>query len=131
MQLDEKKNSLASKFLKILCLFVSKTYQILFVQFGMYVLCAKRKVQWVFTYQNGKFEVWYVFCFWMGRKNRYKYIPYFNNTLWYVQEEKTDWVLFEFYIPNVICAIWYVYLCAKRKFYWLFTYQSVNIQFGM
>ena len=37
MQLDEKKNSLASKFLKILCLFVSKTYQMLFVQFDMYV----------------------------------------------------------------------------------------------
>ena len=36
MQLDEKKNSLVSIFLKILCLFVSKTYQILFVQFGMY-----------------------------------------------------------------------------------------------
>ncbi len=37
-----------------------------------------------------KFEVWYVFCFWMGRKIRYKYIPYFNNTLWYVQGEKSD-----------------------------------------
>ena len=115
MQLDKKKNSLASIFLKILYLFVSKTYQILFVQFGMYVLCAKRKVQWLFTYQNGKFEVWYVFCFWMGRKIRYKYIPYFNNTFWYVQGEKSDWVLFEFYIPNIICTIWYVCFVCKEE----------------
>ena len=108
MQLDEKKNSLASIFLKILCLFVAKTYQILFAQFGMYVLYVKRKVQWLFTYQIAKFEVWYVFCFWMGRKIRYKYIPYFNNTFWYVQREKSDWVLFEFYIPKCKYTIWYV-----------------------
>ncbi len=131
MQLDEKKNSLASIFLKILCLFVAKTYQILFVQFGMYVLCVKRKVQWLFTYQNGKFEVWYVFCF--GRKDKFDINTYHILIIhfgMYKEKNLTEFCLNFTY--QILFAQFGMYICVQRgKFIDFLHTKMENLKFGM
>ena len=107
MQLDEKKNSLVCIFLKILCLFVAKTYQMLFTQFGMYICVQRGKFRdYLHTkMENLKFGMYFVF----GRKDKFAINTYHILIIHYGMYKEKN--LTEF--------------CLN------FTYQSVNTQFGM
>ena len=116
MQLDEKKNSLMCIFLKILCLFVAKTYQILFVQFGMYVCVQSGKFSdYLHTkMENLKFCMYFVF----GRKEKFDINTYHNLIIhfgMYKEKNLTEFclnftyqILFVQFGMYVLCAKWKV-----------------------